>query len=101
MSAQWSRAWASLPAMWRSRATLGALAFAIGALLLLSFHQVVRSAVRTAHERQVALAHQPAPEPSPEMIAEAETLVAVPQRMSLDSSAPRRTATATAIRWVP
>ena len=81
MNAHWTRAWASLPAMWRSRATLGALAFAIGALLLLCFHQVVRGAVQTAQERQAALAHQPVPEPSPEVIAEAETLVAVPPRV--------------------
>jgi len=100
MSAYWTRAWESLPAMWRSRATLGALAFAIGALLLLSFHQVVRGAVQTAQERQAALAQQPAPEPTPEMIAEAETLVTVPQRVSLDSgNAPR--ARVAAIRWVP
>lgn len=48
--------WRSLPPPWRSRATLGALAFAVGALLLLGFQQVVSGAVRAAHERDAAAA---------------------------------------------
>ena len=100
MNAFFHRTWQSLPPALRHRATLSALAFAAAALLLLSFHQVVRGAVQAAHEREVARTQQPAPEPSPEAIAEAEVLVTVPQRVSLADAAPRRAA-ATMVRWVP
>jgi len=100
MNAFFHRAWQSLPPALHHRATLSALAFAAAALLLLSFHQVVRGAVQAAHERELARAQQPAPDPSPEAIAEAEVLVTVPQRVSLADAAPRRAA-ATMVRWVP
>lgn len=101
MNAFLHRTWQSLPPTLRHRATLSALAFAAAALLLLSFHQVVRGAVQAAHEREVARAQQPAPEPSPEAIAEAEVLVTVPQRVSLADTVQPRRAAATMVRWVP